>query len=203
MTDLPPCAPADEPLSRVRDRLVAWTLRHRLQSHPAVLALADLYDRRIAGDEPTAAEWRSASAAIDLDLDLDPDLARARDLDRGLDRAHAIDLGLDRARDLVALLGPRLVLVEALDRTILAALDASTWRLDMGSYHYHGVCGTTHCRAGSAIVLHPIGRDLEAVFGPWLAGAAIYLRSTGAVPNFFASDDDALADMRRAAGGAS
>ena len=51
-------------------------------------------------------------------------------------------------------------------------------------------------------MLHPIGRKLEAVFSSWLAGAAIYIRSTGAVPDFFATDEAALADMLRAACGA-
>lgn len=51
-SDLPAPAPADEPLTRVHDRLVAWALRHRLALHPAIAALAALYEQRIAGDEP-------------------------------------------------------------------------------------------------------------------------------------------------------
>lgn len=214
---LPPEAPATEPLERVRDRLIEWTLRHRLTEHPAISALADLYARRISGDEPTVDEWRMVRDA----LVLTPDRAHNLDLDRALDLAIdlAIDLdfALDRATDralaraLASLLGARLVPIPDLDAQILQALDAGRWTLDMATYHFTdaaqgpapsaSACGTTHCRAGSAIVLHPLGHELERVFGSWLAGAAIYLRSTGAVPNFFAQDDEAMADMRRAAGG--
>jgi hypothetical protein len=94
------------------------------------------------------------------------------------------------------MLGSRLAPVARLDAQILEAVEAGRWSLDMGSWHGESACGTTHCRAGSAIALHPMGAELERVFGPWLAGAAIYLRSTGRVPDFFASNADALADMR-------
>ena len=36
---LPPEAPPHEPLTRVRDRLVVWMLRHRLLGHDAIEAL--------------------------------------------------------------------------------------------------------------------------------------------------------------------
>jgi hypothetical protein len=185
--DLPPCAPADEPLERVRDRLVAWALRHRLQQHTAITALADLYDRRVAGDEPSGDEWRRARDSLAR--------ARARALDLDLALALALDL------DLAALLGPRLQPIPQLDATILRVVEVDhRWGLEMGSYHNTGGgCGTTHCRAGSAIVLHPMGAELERVFGSWLAGAVIYRVSTGSVPDFFASNEDAMADMRRAA----
>ena len=202
---MPTPAPLDEPLTRVRDRLVEHTLRHRLTPHPAIAGLADLYAQRIAGDEPTAADWSAARNALALDLDrdraLDLALARALDLALALDRARDRDrdLALALALDLVALLGERLAPVERLDAQILDAIGAERWGLDMATYHGRGSCGTTHCRAGSAIVLHPLGAELEQVFGPWLAGAVIYLRSTGSVPDFFAADAAALADLRRAA----
>ena len=84
-----------------------------------------------------------------------------------------------------------------LDATILTALeDGGT--LDMEFYHSRG-CRTTHCRAGWATTLHPRGPELEVAFGPRLAGAAIYLASTGVVPDFFASDTAALASIRKGA----
>lgn len=52
---LPPEAPATEPLERA--------------PHPAIAALADLHARRIAGDEPTADEWRTARLALASDRD--------------------------------------------------------------------------------------------------------------------------------------
>jgi len=249
----PTPAPPGDSLLRVRDRLVAWTLRHRLAAHPAITALADLHDRRIADDDPSDAEWRAARDALDRARDsggdLDLDLARAVAIDRAVDsggdlafaidgaidravaidlaRAAAIDLArdsggdLDRdlvamlgdrlapvegdgalvradglALDLVAMLGDRLVPVPSLDRCILGAIEAPGAGLDMGAWHS---CATTHCRAGWAITLHPLGAELESVFGARMAGAVIYLRSTGEVPDFYAGDADALASIRAGA----
>ena len=79
---------------------------------------------------------------------------------------------------------------------VLAAVQAPGNSLDMNFYHY---CETTHCRAGWQIVLHPAGRELEAALGSWLAGAVISLASTGEVPDFFASDEDAMEDIERCA----
>jgi uncharacterized protein YjbI with pentapeptide repeats len=76
-----------------------------------------------------------------------------------------------------------------------AALDMSAW---------HGHCGSTHCRAGWAITCAGAeGAALEAAVGPNAAGALIYYASTGRVPDFFASDEDALADIRACAAKAS
>jgi hypothetical protein len=63
-------------------------------------------------------------------------------------------------------------------------------------------CSTTHCRAGTAIDLAgDAGYELEERVGSWLAGAMIYVKSTGRreVPDFFASDDDAREDIERCA----
>jgi len=69
--------------------------------------------------------------------------------------------------------------------------------LDMGSWHS---CETTHCRAGWAITLAgEAGRELEAKHGPQLAGGLIYLASTGRIPNFFATDEEAIEDMKQQA----
>jgi len=83
-----------------------------------------------------------------------------------------------------------------LDASILAAIELGG-SLDMRHWH---TCDTTHCLAGFAVTLHPRGRALEEVFGSRLAGSAIYLVSTGAIPDFFASDEDALASIRKGAG---
>jgi len=65
-------------------------------------------------------------------------------------------------------------------------------------------CETTHCRAGWAIRLAgQAGSDIELRFGSAVAGSMIHLVSCpalgGLVPNFTASDDVALADIRRLA----
>lgn len=75
--------------------------------------------------------------------------------------------------------------------------------LDMGQWHRNGWCGTTHCRAGHVVVLAGAGgRVLEGVMGTNTAAALIYQASDPTlerVPNFYSTNDEALADMRRLA----
>ena len=64
----------------------------------------------------------------------------------------------------------------------------------MSAWH---TCQTTHCRAGWAIHLAgETGATLEKQVGSCAAGALIYQASAGYVPNFYATDATALADMR-------
>lgn len=85
-----------------------------------------------------------------------------------------------------------------LDRKVAEAVGKDGESLDMGRWH----CGTTHCRAGWAITLAgEAGAALESKVGPEMAGRLIYEASTGRMaPDFFASNADALADIRRCAG---
>lgn len=72
-------------------------------------------------------------------------------------------------------------------------------RLYMANRH---VCETTHCRAGRAIHLAgDAGHYLELRLGPAAAGALIYAASApnDRVPNFYATDNDAMADIIRLA----
>ncbi len=89
--------------------------------------------------------------------------------------------------------------VSDLDRLISEAVgDGSTLEMD----DWHTACGTRHCRAGWAVVLAgEAGEDLEKKVGTSAAGALIYHFSTGRVPDFHASNDDAMADIRRCAEG--
>jgi len=102
--------------------------------------------------------------------------------------------------------------VPDIDRAILEAIDRGG-RLCMDHWHgdkddfaatYEGRrCGTTHCRAGWAIRLagQP-GYDLEDRFDAGTAGALIYAASRPGVPvpDFYASDEQAMADIRACAG---
>jgi len=92
---------------------------------------------------------------------------------------------------------PDVPVIEQLDAKILAALESGAGTLDMSTWHR---CETTHCRAGWAIALAgDAGAALEQRFGAEDAGRRIYLASTGRVPDFFANNEDALADMREQA----
>jgi hypothetical protein len=89
---------------------------------------------------------------------------------------------------------PEVPVVEALDAKILSAINVEGCALDMSTWHK---CETTHCRAGWAVTLAgKEGAELEAKYGPEDAGRRIYLASTGYVPNFFASNDAALEDIK-------
>jgi uncharacterized protein YjbI with pentapeptide repeats len=75
-----------------------------------------------------------------------------------------------------------------------AALDMSTW---------HNTCGTAHCRAGWVVTLAGEGgRVLEGCYGTPAAAALIYQVSDPTlerIPNFYADNETALADMKRLA----
>ena len=85
-----------------------------------------------------------------------------------------------------------------IDAAILAAIARDGCRLEMAVWHE---CDTTHCRAGWAIHLAgEAGYALERRFGASVAGALIYSASRPRpVPNWFASSDEALADLRKCA----
>ena len=70
----------------------------------------------------------------------------------------------------------------------------------MGSWH---TCETTHCRAGWVVTLAGEGgKALEWAMGTPAAAALIYLASDPKIekiPDFYADNSDALADMKRLA----
>jgi hypothetical protein len=109
-------------------------------------------------------------------------------------RARALAFDLDRVA--IKILGDRLEPTPSLDGAIFERLNAGGGALSMSTWHQ---CSTTHCRAGWAITVNPAGAELERVFGPEWAGRLIYLKSTGRVPNFFASNNEAMADIRKCA----
>ena len=79
--------------------------------------------------------------------------------------------------------------------------------LDMDKWHGSGgICGTTHCRAGWVVYLAgEEGKKLEEKMGTAAAAIAIYAVSDPeyfgreGLPNFYASNETALADMKRLA----
>ena len=246
-------------LEQVRDRWFLWLLAEELKQLPCVVAVSELYRRRIAGDKPTVEEWRAAYSRTD-DAAADARAAYARTAYARTDDAAAsaraayaayaavyaaaadaavyaasaaaavsaayadfyADAAASSARaaaasasavaadayagsecwrrmasKLVELLGEQLPRFPDLHKVILDRITPANF--DMERWH----CGTTHCRAGHAIdAAGPAGYALERVFGPKLAAAAIYFGNTGMLPNFHASDDDALADIRKCANGA-
>ena len=95
--------------------------------------------------------------------------------------------------------------IESIDAAILAAVEASQALgkdgLRMSTWH---TCESTHCRAGWAIHLAGNeGYELEREYGPAMAGTLIYLKAGATrIPDWYASDDAAMADLRERAGAA-
>ena len=87
--------------------------------------------------------------------------------------------------------------------TAVYAAASQDGALDMGDWHADGFCGTTHCRAGWVTHLAgDAGRVMDALMGTPAAAALIYAKSDPTlerVPDFYASNEDALADMKRLA----
>ena len=92
--------------------------------------------------------------------------------------------------------------IEGIHQKIYAAV-SKKGALDMRNWHRDGYCGTTHCRAGWVVVLAGEGgRVLEGVYGTGTAAALIYQASDPTlkkIPNWNASNADAMADMKRLA----
>ena len=72
--------------------------------------------------------------------------------------------------------------------------------LNMDAWH---TCKTTHCRAGWVVTLAgDAGAAMEYCIGTPAAAALIYMKSDPElerVPDFYASNEEALADMKRLA----
>jgi hypothetical protein len=80
-------------------------------------------------------------------------------------------------------------------------LNMGDWHGDMDDMTLGEFCGTTHCRAGWAVALHPQGRALEKRYGPANAANLIYRACSvrDVVPSWFDSDAVARRDIERCA----
>ena len=165
----------------------------------AVASGANLTGANLTGANLRNADLRNASLR-----DANLCLANLRDANlclanlRGAN-LYAADLtGVVLTPEQLAQLGLEIPCVEQLDTKVLAAITSEGGILDMREWH---TCNSTHCRAGWAIHLAgEAGYALEQIVSPQVAGALIYMRSTRRrVPNFRASAEEALADIRRCA----
>jgi uncharacterized protein YjbI with pentapeptide repeats len=90
--------------------------------------------------------------------------------------------------------------IENIHQAVYAAASQPN-ALNMGNVH---TCETTHCRAGWVVTLAgEAGAAMEYCLGWSAAAALIYLKSDPKmekIPDFYASNEDALADMKRLAG---
>ena len=106
---------------------------------------------------------------------------------------------MQAAKPVVSTAGaPPVPVIEDIHKKVYAAATATADSLNMSTWH---TCETTHCRAGWVTVLAGEGgKVLDGVFGTNAAAALIYMASDPTlerIPNFYASADEALADMKR------
>ena len=89
-------------------------------------------------------------------------------------------------------------IIPNIDAAILAAIEADG-HLRMSYWH---TCETTHCRGGWAILCAgEAGKRLEDKFGSAVAAALIYhvSRPGKRIPDFYASNAEAMADIKACA----
>jgi hypothetical protein len=209
--------------ARVKSGLVVrWARKNGADLSGADLRCADLRDADLSAADLRDADLSGADlrdavlSCADLrDADLRGAVLRGADLSaadlRGADLRDADLRGADlsdadlsgavlRGADLSC--ADWIPKIENIHQRIFDAASAEG-ALYMGSWHHGGDCGTTHCRAGWAVVLAgPGGRVLEGVYGTGTAAALIYQASDPKlerIPNWIDSNEGALADMKRLA----
>ena len=115
-----------------------------------------------------------------------------------LTRADLTDTNLTSA-DLTGAVGlPVAPIIPHIDAAILSAINGH--KLEMAIWR--SKCGMTYCRGGFAILLaEEAGAELEARTSPYLAARLIYEASRPGIPcpDFFASNESAMADLRECA----
>ncbi|HXI72320.1 MAG TPA: pentapeptide repeat-containing protein, partial [Verrucomicrobiae bacterium] len=149
----------------------------------AVLSGAVLRDADLRGAVLSGAVLRDAdlSDAVLSDADLSGAVLRDADLSGAVLSGAVL---------------PYIPKIDDLDGKILSAINTDGCSLNMRDWH---TCETTHCRAGWAIHLSgAVGKTLESIYGPSVAGAFIYATCYPGmkIPNFTASNDEALADIK-------
>ena len=159
----------------------------------AYLAGADLAGAYLAGADLTGAYLARAYLA-------DADLTNARNVpdtngsesiqEPAASRAERYAKRAAKFRER----NPDVPVIPDIDARLLGILERQEGTLNMNAWH---TCRTTHCMAGWAVTLAgPKGKELEEQYGPHRAGHMIYTASIGQTPHFFASDEQALIDLR-------
>lgn len=64
--------PVGVSITRVVDRFIYWILSEELKHYSTSALVAELYRRRLIGDEPTPGEWRAACGAAQNKVDQTP-----------------------------------------------------------------------------------------------------------------------------------
>jgi hypothetical protein len=158
----------------------------------ADLGGADLSDADLSGANLSSANLSGADlSGADL---RGANLSSANLSGANLSGANLSDADL-RDANLRGADGIEKIVVPNLHTRVAEAVGPNGDRLAMGRWH---TCNTTHCRGGHAIMLAgKEGVELEDRIGPPAAAAMIYLSTypDEPIPDFYASDKTALADI--------
>ena len=185
------------PQSVKKGLAVKWAVENGADLRDANLIGANLRDADLRGADLSGADLRCAYLR-DADLS-DADLRYADLRDADLRYADLRDADL-RYADLS---GDWVPVNPHIHTTVYEAASKEN-ALDMSNWHQGGhFCGTTHCRAGWVTHLAGEGgRVMDGMLGTNAAAALIYMKSDPSmekIPNWVASDDEALADMKQLA----
>ena len=150
----------------------------------ANLSGANLIDADLSGANLRGANLRGAN------------LSGANLSDANLRGANLIDANLSDANLRGAKNIPPVEAVPAFREKVLAAVQADGCKLEMSTWHS---CETTHCLAGWATTLHPQGKLIESLVGPNAAGALIFNACCGEIPDFYATNEDAMEWLKKQA----
>ena len=159
--------------------LLVNAVRDYINLRDAVLRGADLRGADLRGADLSDADLSGADLS---DADLSDAVLRGADL-RGADLRGA----------------GKIPVIPNIHQVVYAAA-SDTDALDMATWH---TCETTHCRAGWVVTLAgAAGAAMEWCLGTPAAAALIYQASDPGlekIPDFYASNEDALADMKKLA----
>lgn len=167
----------------------------------ATLRGADLYKTDLSGADLHKAD---VSGADLRETDLRETRLSGADLrNANLTGAVLFDANLSEAKIKGAKFDfDKVPVIPEIHRTLASVFEDPNKTLDMSGWHYN--CNTTHCRAGWITTLAGhAGAVLELMIGPNAAAALIYAKSDPEleqIPDWFASDEDAMADIKRMAG---
>lgn len=180
---------------------ILWAAQVGADLRNANLSGADLSDANLRNANLRNANLRIASLRDadlrDADLrDADLSIANLRNADllnadlSGADLLGADLSGVDLRGAKISIQIHKTKIREAICEKVCAMPE----NLNMTRWH---TCGTVHCLAGWAVVLHPQGIELENRLGT-SAAAALIFHACGydKVPSFYATEEDALKWLR-------
>ena len=186
-------------LQLIADKGFLFFLEQFEEDSKALNETKELIKRKIAGDNPAKEEWRenanaNASAYANAYASANAyACAYANGYAYAYGYGYANAYAKKTADYIIELLGDQLENGESINAKVKSILEITGNKLVMDSYH---TCGTTHCRAGWEIMIHPQGQELEKHFSSWMAATIIHRKSEGDFVDYFATEKEVMKELR-------